>query len=133
MLLPSGVLTFGSRLAASISLRWMPPIVGLAEGTEVIFVAACSHGHTDIYEVQLNSGRTTKVSEGYGTVFPYTSFCIPAMDTPCSKSSLPNKEVKDREKVVEVHHKLKQLVRRFPNKAGRVSRRLHSCMSSLRR
>ncbi|GJN36170.1 hypothetical protein PR202_gb25010 [Eleusine coracana subsp. coracana] len=52
-------------------------VVGVAEGTDVIFVHVRTHGFGDVYMIQLNSGRAKKVVPYYGSVFPYTSFCIP--------------------------------------------------------
>jgi hypothetical protein len=61
--------------------RWIkrPSIVGFAEGTDVILLAVPTHGfHCDVYMAELNSGRAKKIFEGLSTVYPYTSYCIPA-------------------------------------------------------
>lgn len=56
-------------------------VTGSVEGADIIFVIVYKYAHHrgDVYMVHLDSGKITKVFEGYSYVFPYTSFCIPGI------------------------------------------------------
>ncbi|TVU18083.1 hypothetical protein EJB05_34153, partial [Eragrostis curvula] len=80
-LLPKDALP-AQRLASAPSSMPSAHVVGVAEGTDVIFVGTKKHDNRGaVYMVQLNSRRARKVYEKCTVVVPYTSFCIPVMDS----------------------------------------------------
>ncbi|RLN27606.1 hypothetical protein C2845_PM05G11310 [Panicum miliaceum] len=79
-LLPDGALVSSFNTA---DVLWVATVelIGFAEDTDVIFLLVCKGAclHGDVYMIQLNLGRATKVLEGVTNVFPYTNFCIPGI------------------------------------------------------
>ncbi|TVU07898.1 hypothetical protein EJB05_41274 [Eragrostis curvula] len=79
-LLPKGALP-AQRLSDPSSMP-SAHVVGVAEGTDVVFVGTKKHVNRGaVYMVQLNSRKARKVYEKCTRVVPYTSFCIPVMDS----------------------------------------------------
>uniref|UniRef100_A0ACD6A915 Uncharacterized protein n=1 Tax=Avena sativa TaxID=4498 RepID=A0ACD6A915_AVESA len=74
-LLPDGALLI-RLLEREISCSSSTVVSGFAEGTQVIFVST----FVGCYMVDLKSGRARKVSSYSETLYPYTSFYIPAME-----------------------------------------------------
>ncbi|PNT71695.1 hypothetical protein BRADI_2g33872v3 [Brachypodium distachyon] len=74
-LLPDGALS-----VPTLSIRpLITHVHGFMNGIQLIFVGT----HVGVYMVELKSGRAKKVLEQlneFKKVFPYASFCIPAME-----------------------------------------------------